>query len=102
MSALCPQAHRRRMRGPASLIMRFESTLQGPSAWRDAVSRIDSSAEAVLEREIAQLSQSLTAQALDAQNDDDGSRHRFFLRYGVFIGLKQALALLTNAHRTVH
>ena len=85
--------------------MKPESTLQGPSAWRDAVSRIDLSAEAVLKREIARLGQWLTAQGLDPQNEahaDEGSRDRLFLRYGVFIGLKQALALLTNRGQTVH
>ena len=70
------------------------------------VSRIDLSVEAVLKREIARLGQWLTAQGLDPQNDDahadEGSRDRLFLRYGVFIGLKQALALLTDADRTVH
>ena len=72
----------------------------------DDVSRIDFSAEAVLKREIARLGRWLTAQGLDVQNDhghaDEGSRDRLFLRYGVFIGLKQALAVLTNAGRTVH
>ena len=72
----------------------------------DDVGRIHLSAEAVLKREIARLGQWLTAQGLDPQNDDahadEGSRDRLFLRYGVFIGLKQALALLTNAGRTVH
>ena len=70
------------------------------------LSRIDLSAEAALKREIAKLGHWLTAQGLDPQNDqahaDEGSRDRLFLRYGVFIGLKQALALLTNVGRTVH
>jgi hypothetical protein len=86
--------------------MKPEIVLQGPSAGRDDMSQIDLSAEAVLKREIAKLSQWLTAQGLDPQNEhahaDEGSRDRLFLRYGRFIGLKQALALLTNPGQTVH
>lgn len=64
------------------------------------------SAEAVLAREIARLGDWLTAQGLDPEDEqahaDEGSRDRLFLRYGVFIGLNQALSLLTTAGRTVH
>jgi len=86
--------------------MKPEIVLQGPGAGRHDVSWIDLSAEAVLKREIAKLSQWLTAQGLDLQNEhahaDEGSRDRLYLRYGLFIGLKQALALLTNHGQTVH
>ncbi len=69
--------------------------------------RIDLSAEAVLEREIANLSQWLTAQGLDPQQHehahaDEGSRDCFYFRYGLFMGLKHALALLTHHGQTVH
>lgn len=86
--------------------MKAEIVLQGPSAERDDVSPIDLSVEAVLKREIAKLSQWLAAQGLDPQYEhahaDEGSRDRLYLRYGLFIGLKQALALLTNHGQTVH
>ena len=86
--------------------MKSEIVLQVPSAGRDDVSRIDLSAEAVLKREIAKLGQWLAAQGLDPQHEhahaDEGSRDRLYLRYGIFIGLKQALALLTNHGQTVH
>jgi hypothetical protein len=66
----------------------------------------DLSAEAVLHREILKLGEWLTAQGLDLQNDhphaDEGSRDRLYLRYGYFIGLKQALALLTGRGATIH
>ena len=85
--------------------MKPESMLHGPSAWPDLVSPIDLSAKAVITRQIAQLSQWLSSQGLDPQNDahtDEGSRDRLYLRYGVLIGLKQALALLTSGGGTLH
>jgi len=33
---------------------------------------------------------------------DEGSRDRLYWRYGYFVGLKHALALLTNRGATVH
>ena len=66
----------------------------------------DRSAEAVLQREIAQLGEWLEAQGLDIRSDhahvDEGSRDRLYWRYGYFVGLKHALALLTNRGATVH
>ena len=83
-----------------------EIVMQASSARHDDVSRIHLSAVAVLKHEIAKLSEWLTAQGLDPQNEyahaDEGSRDRLYLRYGLFIGLKQALALLTNQGQTVH
>ena len=86
--------------------MKPETVLRGPAAEREEVSPNDLSAEAILKREIVKLSQWLAAQGLDPQYEnahaDEGSRDRLYLRYGVFIGLKQALALLTTRGQTVH
>lgn len=85
--------------------MKIETTLHRPSAWPDPETPIDLSAKAVLIGQIAQLSQWLTSQGLDPENDahtDDGTRDRLYLRYGVLIGLKQALALLTSGGETIH
>ena len=85
--------------------MKPESMPHGPSAWPDAMSPVDLSAKTVLLRQIAELSQWLTSQGLDLQNDahtDAGTRDHLYLRYGVLIGLKQALALLTSDGETVH
>lgn len=53
-----------------------------------------------------ELGEWLAAQGLDLRADqahaDEGSRDRLYWRYGYFIGLKQALALLTNRGATVH
>jgi len=66
----------------------------------------DVSAEAALHREIAKLSDWLAAQGLNPHGDRDhaheSSRERLYWRYGYFMGLKQALALLTNRGETVH
>jgi hypothetical protein len=60
----------------------------------------DISVEAALEQEIAELGGWLAAQGLDMRSDhahvDEGSRDRLYWRYGYYIGLKQALAMLTN------
>ena len=64
------------------------------------------SAEAMLHREILKLGEWLAAQGLDLQSAhahaDEGSRDRLYLRYGYFMGLKHALALLTNHGETLH
>ena len=49
--------------------MKPESMPHGPSAWPDAMSPVDLSAKTVLLRQIAELSQWLTSQGLDLQND---------------------------------
>ena len=66
---------------------------------------LGASAEAVLYREIAELGNWLAAQGLDLKEDHphhEGSRDRLYWRYGYFVGLKQALALLTSGGATVH
>lgn len=64
------------------------------------------SAEFLLEQEIAELHEWLAAQGLDLQSDtahaDEGSRDRLYWRYGYFIGLKQAQAMLTSRGATLH
>ena len=85
--------------------MKPEGMLHGSSAWPDLESPIDLSAKSVIRHQIAQLSQWLSLQGLDPQDDahtDEGSRDRLYLRYGVLIGLKQALALLTSGGGTLH
>jgi hypothetical protein len=68
--------------------------------------RVALSAEAMLQAEIAQLGSWLTDQGLDLVDDRDhaheGSRDRLYWRYGYFIGLKQALELLTGRGATLH
>jgi len=57
-------------------------------------------AEAALEGEIAALGAWLTAQGLDLRHknahEDEGSRDRLYWRYGYFVGLKRALAMLAG------
>ena len=64
------------------------------------------SAEALLYSEIAALGSWLASQGLDLGSDsphaDEGSRDRLYWRYGYFVGLKQALAMLTHRGATVH
>lgn len=66
----------------------------------------DLSAEAALCREIAALGEWLGAQGLDLHADQghvhEGSRDRLYWRYGYFIGLKHAVAMLTNRGATLH
>lgn len=73
---------------------------------RDEGGPSDLSAEALVQREIGKLGAWLTAQGIDLQNEhahaDEGSRDRLYLRYGYFMGLKHALALLTNRGKTLH
>jgi hypothetical protein len=86
--------------------MKPQIVLPLSGAGRDEGSPGDLSAEAALQREILKLGEWLAAQGLDLQNDhahaDEGSRDRLYLRYGYFIGLKHALALLTNRGQTLH
>jgi len=66
----------------------------------------DVSAEAALDREIAKMADWLVAQGLDLENDSahghEGSRDGLYWRYGYFVGLKRALALLTSRGATLH
>jgi hypothetical protein len=75
----------------------------GPGSLLVSTSR---SAEALLESEIAELREWLAAQGLDLQSDraheDEGSRDRLYWRYGYFIGLKHAQAMLTSRGATLH
>ena len=86
--------------------MKPQTLLQAPGAERDNGTPNDLSAEAVVQREIVKLGEWLAAQGLDLQNDhthaDEGSRDRLYLRYGYFMGLKHAMALLTNRGETLH
>jgi hypothetical protein len=73
---------------------------------RDESGPDDLSAEALVQREIGKLGAWLTAQGMDLQDEhahaDEGSRDRLYLRYGYFMGLKHALALLTSRGKTLH
>jgi len=64
------------------------------------------SAEAALEAEAAALGEWLTAQGLDPRRDnahaDEGSRDRLYWRYGYFVGLEQALRILSGRRITLH
>ena len=64
------------------------------------------SAEAVLQGELVELAQWLVAQGLDLHSDqahkDEGSRDRLYWRYGYFVGLQQALTLVTGRAATLH
>jgi hypothetical protein len=86
--------------------MKARTTLQLPAAARDHGALNDLSAEAALRREILALAEWLAAQGLDVHGDhahaDEGSRDRLYLRYGYFMGLKNALAMLTNGGETLH
>lgn len=48
----------------------------------------------------------LAAQGLEPRDDDahadEGSRDRLYWRYGYYVGLKQALAMLTSRGETLH
>jgi hypothetical protein len=69
------------------MLMKSKSTLQAP-------------AEAALKSELAALGAWLTARGLDLRrenaHEDEGSRDRLYWRYGYFVGLKRALALLAG------
>ena len=87
--------------------MKRQTMLQAPQGREPGEGRLASvSAEAALHTEIAKLGEWLVAQGLDLRGDqahaDEGSRDRLYWRYGYFVGLKQALAFLTNRGATVH
>jgi hypothetical protein len=67
---------------------------------------VQMSAETALNDEIAKLGQWLAAQGIDPGDPRDraheGSRDRLYWRYGYFMGLKQALAMLSSRDETVH
>ena len=87
--------------------MKRQTILQVPEAGEsDDDWLTDMSAEAALHREIVELAEWLAAQGLDPRGEHahahEGSRDQLYWRYGYFIGLKQALATLTNRGATVH
>jgi hypothetical protein len=86
--------------------MKTRTKLQLPGARCDEGSLNELSAEAVVHREISKLGEWLVEQGIDLQSEhahaDEGSRDRLYLRYGYFMGLKHALALLTNRGETLH
>jgi hypothetical protein len=67
---------------------------------------VEMSAEALLQKEIAQLRSWLTDQGIDLGDPRDqageGSRDRLYWRYGYFMGLKQALSMLSSSGEVVH
>lgn len=91
---------------PHTRHMKRETNSRAPDARpSEGCSIADASAEAVVYREIAELEQWLAAQGLDVREDHphhEGSRDRLYWRYGYFVGLKQALALLTSGGATLH
>jgi hypothetical protein len=86
--------------------MKTRTTLELPGARCDEGGPNDLSAEAMVQRELAKLGAWLVEQGIDLQREhahaDEGSRDRLYLRYGYFMGLKNALALLTNRGETLH
>jgi hypothetical protein len=86
--------------------MKTRAMLQQPGALCDEGGPNELSAEAVVHREIRKLGEWLVEQGIDLQREhahaDEGSRDRLYLRYGYFMGLKHALALLTNRGETLH
>jgi hypothetical protein len=62
--------------------------------------------EVAVHREIAELGGWLAAQGFDPRRDhahpQEGSRDQFYWRYGYFMGLNQALAMLTGGSATMH
>jgi len=86
--------------------MKARTMPQAPGPGRDECGPGDLSAEAAVRREILQLGEWLAAQGIDLQSEhphaDEGSRDRLYWRYGYFMGLKNALALLTNRGETLH
>jgi hypothetical protein len=67
---------------------------------------LETSAEAEIDREIAELGMWLMAQGIDPGDPRDraheGSRDRLYWRYGYFMGLKQALSMLSSRGAVVH
>ena len=76
------------------------------AAESDTGSASDVSAEAAIHREIEKLGEWLVAHGLDPRSDanhaHEGSRDRLYWRYGYFVGLQQALAMLTSRGATRH
>jgi hypothetical protein len=65
----------------------------------------DFSIEAILQREIAILGEWLCAEGMDLDaahpHAAESSREQLYWRYGYFVGLKQALAMLTSGGATL-
>jgi hypothetical protein len=81
-------------------------TVSPADAFLQAGDLLASPGVAALQREIAELGKWLAAQGLDLGGDhahaDEGSRDRLYWRYGYFVGLKEALAMLTARGGTFH
>jgi hypothetical protein len=64
------------------------------------------SAEAAVRREILELGAWLAAHGVDPRGErpqaDQDSRDQLYWRYGYFLGLQQALAMLTSSGATLH
>ncbi len=86
--------------------MKTRTMLQLPGTRSDEGGPNDLSAEAMVQRELAKLGEWLAAQGIELQKEHahagEGSRDRLYLRYGYFMGLKNALALLTSRGETLH
>ena len=86
--------------------MKPRIALHAPGSQRNESGPGDLSAETLVQREIGKLGAWLTAQGIDLQDGhahaDEGSRDRLYLRYGYFMGLKHALALLTSRGEVLH
>ena len=71
-----------------------------------SIGPIELSAEAAIRDEIAELGRWLTVQGIDPQDPRDaaheGSRDRLYWRYGYFMGLKQALSMLSSGGEVLH
>jgi len=86
--------------------MKPSTTPHAPGSRFDEGGQPDLSAEALVHLEIRKLGEWLVEQGIDPGSDhahaDEGSRDRLYLRYGYFMGLKNALALLTSRGETLH
>ena len=64
------------------------------------------SAEALVQRRIAELGKWLAEQGVDVREErahpDQGSRDLLYWHYGYFIGLQEALKILTAQGATLH
>lgn len=64
------------------------------------------SAENLVERRIAELGRWLAEQGVDVRNPGahagQGSRERLYWHYGYFVGLQEALKVLTARGATLH
>jgi len=67
---------------------------------------LEISAEAAISEEISTLGSWLAAQGINlsdgADHAHEGSRDRLYWRYGYFMGLKQALAMLSSRGAVLH